>query len=187
MKVVGIVCSPRLGGNTEVLVTEALDGAKEAGSDVELLTLSGKSIEFCDACYTCRQTGECHVQDDVQEIFRKLQEADGIIIGTPVYFSNVSAQLKTVIDRSSALLKDRKLRGKVGGIVTVTRRMGGANVLSILYTFFAVHGMLSAGGTVGYEGEVPYEKGSVRRDEIAMSTSRAVGRNVVRLLMRLAK
>ena len=188
MKVVGIVCSPRLGGNTEILVTEALDGAKEAGSDVELLKLSGKSIAPCDACTSCAKAGECHIQDDMQEIYRIFKEADGIIFGTPVYFSNVSAQAKLVIDRTRACIMNRALRGKVGGVVTATRRMGGANVLSIVYTFFIVHGMLPAGGTVGYEGEaVPYgEKGAVKGDERAMREARAVGRNVVRMITRIA-
>jgi multimeric flavodoxin WrbA len=79
--------------------------------------------------------------------------------------------------------------GKVGGVVTVARRIGGGNVLSILYTFFAAQRMLTAGGTVGVESEaVPYgEKGAVRRDERAMKEARAVGRNVVSLVGRTAK
>lgn len=189
MKVLGIVCSPRSGGNTEILVVEALSGAKEAGSDVELLTLADKSIAPCDACRSCVQTGECHIQDDMQQIYMKFQEADGIIFGSPVYFSNVSAQAKLVIDRTYALLWKRKLRGKIGGAVVTTRRIGGGNVLSILYTFFTVQRMLTAGGTVGYEGEaVPYgEKGAIRRDERAIREAKAVGRNVVLLAKSTAK
>lgn len=189
MKVIGIVCSPRQGGNTEILVAEALTGAKEAGSDVELVTLAGKSISPCDACRSCTKSGECHIKDDMQEIYRKLQEADGIIIGSPVYFANVSAQAKIIIDRTYALLWSRKLVGKVGGIITATRRMGGGNVLSAFYTFFAIQRMHIAGGTVGYEGEaVPLgEKGSVRGDERGMREARAVGRNVVQLIRSIAK
>ena len=181
MRVVGIVCSPRVGGNTEILVEEALAGAKDAGSEVELVRLAGKSIAPCDACESCAKTGECHIEDDMQEIYTKFREADGIIIGTPVYFANVSAQAKLVIDRTHALVWGRKLRGKVGGVVTATWRMGGGNVLSNLYTFFTVQRMLTAGGTVGYETEAaPYgEKGAVRRDESGMREARAVGRSVV--------
>lgn len=175
MKVVGIVCSPRIGGNTEILVAEALSGAKEAGSDVELLTMVGKTIAPCDACRSCAKTGKCHIDDDMQEIYSKFEEADGIIFGTPVYFANVSAQAKLVIDRTYALAQNRKLKGKVGGVVIAVRRIGGGNVLSILYTFFTVHRMFIAGGTVGFGGE----KGMVRADEIAMKEAKAVGRNVV--------
>lgn len=189
MKVVGIVCSPRLGGNTEMLVKEALAGAKEAGGDTELITLAGKVIAPCDACRTCVETGQCHIQDDMQEIYKRLLEADGIIIGTPVYFANVSAQAKLLIDRTYSLLWTRRLMGKMGGVVTVAQRIGGGNVLSSLYTFFAVQRMITVGGTAGYEGEdVPYgEKGIVRRDERAMTEARAIGRNVVKLAKRFAK
>jgi len=184
MKVVGIVCSPRLGGNTEIMVAEALAGAKEAGSDVELLTMANKSIAPCDACRSCEKTGQCHIEDDMQEVYKKFQEADGLIFGTPVYFANVSAQAKLVVDRTYALLWIRALRGKVGGAVTVARRVGGGNVLSTLYTFFTTQRMLTAGGTVGCEGEaVPYgEKGAVKSDKLAMREARAVGRNVVLLI-----
>ena len=188
MKVVGVVCSPRLGGNTETLVEEALAGAREAGSDVELLTLAGKTIAPCDACKACVETGKCHIKDDMQEIHEKLLEADGIILGTPVYFLNVSAQAKILIDRTYALLWTRRLRDKVGGALAIARRTGCGNVLSSFYTFFTFHRMLSAGGTAGYEGEeVPYgQKGAVRRDARAMRESRAVGRNVVLLIKRVA-
>ena len=189
VKVIGLVCSPRPGANTETLVREALAGAKEAGSDVELVSLVGKSIAPCDACRACVKTGECHIKDDMQEIYRKLQESDGVVIGTPVYFANVSAQAKLVIDRTYALLWSRKLVGKVGGVVTIARRTGGGNVLSSLYTFFTAQRMLTAGGTVGYEGEaVAYgEKGAVRGDERTMKEARAVGKNVVLLIRHVTK
>lgn len=189
MKVVGVVCSPRLEGNTEILVKEALSGAEESGGDIELVTLAGKTIAPCDACRACMKTGECHIKDDMQEIYKKFQEADGIIIGSPVYFYNVSAQAKLLIDRTYALLWTKKLMGKVGGVVVVARRAGCGNVLSSIYTFFIGQRMVVAGGTLGYEGEeVPYgEKGAVRRDERAMKGARAVGRSVARLIQHSAR
>lgn len=189
MKVIGVVCSPRAEGNTEVLVKEALAGAEDMGSDAELIPLAGKTIAPCDACRSCIKTGECHIKDDMRGIYKKLQEADGIVLGSPVYFANVSAQAKILVDRTYALLWTRKLMGKVGGVVVVARRIGGGNVLSYLYTFLTGQRMIVAGGTVGYEGEeVPYgEKGAVKRDERAMREARAVGKNVVRLIKSLAK
>jgi len=189
MKVVGIVCSPRKGGNTETLIREALAGAEDAGGDVELVTLAGKAITPCDACMSCMKTGECHVKDDMQDIYRILEEADGIILGSPVYFYNVSAQAKILIDRSYAFLWNRKLMGKVAGAVAATRRIGGGSVLSCFYTFFALQRMVTAGGTLGIEGvEVPYgEKGAVKQDKQAMAEARALGRNVVKFIGRFAK
>lgn len=189
MRVVGVVCSPRARGNTEILVKEALIGAKDMGSEAELITLAGKAIAPCDACRSCVKTGECHIKDDMQEVYKKFQEADGIILGSPVYFVNVSAQAKILIDRTYALLWTRKLMGKVGGVVTVARRTGCATVLSSLYTFFTLQRMVVAGGAIGYEGEeVPYgDKEAVKRDERAMREARAVGRNVVRLMKSFGK
>jgi multimeric flavodoxin WrbA len=188
MKVVGVVCSPRTGGNTEILVKEALVGAEDMGSEVELVTLAGKAIAPCNACRTCVKTGECHVKDDMQEIYKKFQEADGIILESPVYFVNVSAQAKLLIDRTYALMWTRKLMGKVGGVVTVARRTGCATVMSFLYTFFTLQRMVVAGVTMGYDGEeVQYgQKGAVRKDERAMREAKAVGRNVVRLIQSFA-
>ncbi|MFC1919164.1 flavodoxin family protein [Chloroflexota bacterium] len=189
MKVIGIVCSPRVGGNTETLIKEALAGATEAGSDVELISLAGKHIAPCDACRACVKSGECHIKDDMQEIYKGLQMADGIIIGTPVYFFNISAQAKLLIDRTYSLLWAQRLKGKVGGAVTVARREGGGNVLSFLYTFFTIQRMIIAGAAVGRESQqVPYgEKDSVKQDENAMREARALGRHVVRLALRIAE
>ncbi len=189
MKVVGVVCSPRAGGNTEILVREALTGAEDAGSEVELITLANKTIAPCDACRSCVKTGGCHIKDDMVEIYKKLEEADGIILGSPVYFLNVSAQAKLLIDRTYAFLWTRRLLGKVGGVIVATRRRGGGNVLSYLYTFLTGQRMLIAGGTTGYEGEeAPYgEKGAVKRDQRAMREAKAVGRNVVRLINSFTK
>ena len=76
MKVLGIVCSPRKGGNTEILIQEALAGAKETGADVELLNISEMNISPCDGCMTCHQSGECKIKDDMQKIYEQLLAAD---------------------------------------------------------------------------------------------------------------
>ena len=83
MKVLGIVCSPRKGGNTEILVREALEGAGEVGGETELILVADKNIAPCDACDTCRETGVCRIKDDMQPIYQQLDQADGIILGTP--------------------------------------------------------------------------------------------------------
>jgi multimeric flavodoxin WrbA len=94
MKVLGVVCSPRKGGNTEVMVQEALAGAQACGAETELVTVWDKDIKPCDGCLSCEKTGACHIKDDVQEIYARLLEADGIVWGTPVYFFSVTAQAK---------------------------------------------------------------------------------------------
>ncbi len=193
MKVVGIVCSPRQGGNTEILVREALGAIQELGGETELITVSGKTINPCDACDACAKEGVCRINDDMQEIYQQLLQADGIIWGTPVYFLNVSAQAKAVMDRTYALMGQYKLRHKVAGAIVVARRGGAWEVVSMLNTFCLLHGMHMAGAGMGYG----HKKGDVREGEggtytnsgfrSALEEARRLGRAVVRLYQRLSK
>ncbi|MFC1966345.1 flavodoxin family protein [Chloroflexota bacterium] len=195
MKVLGIVCSPRRGGNTEVLVEEALANARELGADVELVILAGKNITPCDGCESCVKTGKCRIEDDMQEIYSKLLETDGVIFGTPVYFWSVTAQAKAIIDRTYVLLQGRKLRNKVAGVITVARRTGATRAFSVFQNFFNLQFMMPAGaiaftkeeeirrsnrmvGAVAYAGE----KGEVREDRRGMAEAAALGRNIVKTI-----
>ena len=119
MKIIGIVCSPRVGGNTEILVKEALEAAREAGGETELVLVAGKNITPCDGCGACEKDGVCMIEDDMQTIYQQLELADGVIFGTPVYFVNVSAQAKAIIDRTYAFLRTGKLKGKVAAPIVV--------------------------------------------------------------------
>ncbi len=183
MKVLGIVCSPRLHGNTEILVQESLAGAEEAGADVELLTLAEKNVTPCDSCRTCLETKKCRIKDDMQDIYPKLLEADGIIFGTPVYFRTVSAQVKALIDRTLALYggpeigAERRLRNKVGGVVVTTARSGGASAIAAFTGFFSLQRMIMVGGVVGFGGTL---KGKIRDDKSGMEEARLLGKAIVR-------
>ncbi|MFH1090389.1 MAG: flavodoxin family protein, partial [Pseudomonadota bacterium] len=150
MKILGLMCSPRKGGNTEILMNEALEGARSAGAETELIFVADKNIAPCDGCETCHKTGQCRTKDDMQDIYEKMEAADGIIFGTPVYFTNVSAQAKIIIDRTYAFLVSGKLKGKVAGALIAVRRVGAGQVLGLLYTYFAGQRMISAGGAIGY-------------------------------------
>ncbi|MFC2060339.1 flavodoxin family protein [Chloroflexota bacterium] len=110
----GIVCSGRKEGNTEILVKEALASAQEAGAQTELVLVAGKDISPCNGCCSCRQTDVCHIQDDMQSIYEQLETVDAIIFGSPVYFHSVSAQAKAIMDRTYLFLKDKKyIEGKI--------------------------------------------------------------------------
>jgi len=189
VKVLGIVCSPRKGGNTEIMVREALEAAKTDGAETEMVLLSGKNISPCDGCEACNQTGVCHIKDDMQGIHEQMKKADGIILGTPVYFANVSAQAKIVMDRTEAFLRSRALRGKVGGALVVARRVGAGQVLSMLYTFFAAQRMTIAAGGIGFgraKGDVMTGVGGAGGLS-AVDEARAVGKSVVWMVNRLEK
>ena len=184
MKVLGIVCSPRKGGNTEILVKEALEAARQAGADTELVLVADRNISPCDGCGACEENGVCKIKDDMRVIYKQLEIADGVILGTPVYFVNVSAQAKAIIDRTYALLGVRGLRGKIAAAIVVARRVGASQVLGLLYSYFQAQRMIVAGGGIGYGKE----KGEVRHGTggavslTAIEEARAVGRNVVRMI-----
>lgn len=86
MKILGVSCSPRKKGNTVTLLEEMLRGAEENGANIELFSVSGKNIRGCDGCYSCLAKGECHIQDNMQPLYIKLMEADGIVFSSPIYF-----------------------------------------------------------------------------------------------------
>lgn len=189
MKILGIVCSPRKGGNTEILVEEALEAAREAGAETELFLVADKNIAPCDGCGACEGDGTCIVDDDMQTIYQQLELADGVILGTPVYFINVTAQAKAVMDRTYPLLRAGKLRGKAGAAIVAARRVGAGQVLSLMYAYFVAQRMIPVGGAIGYGRE----KGEVRQGVggtptlSAIEEARAAGRNVVRMAQRLSK
>ncbi|MEE8173950.1 MAG: flavodoxin family protein [Dehalococcoidia bacterium] len=188
MKVLGIVCSPRKGGNTEILVREALEAVREAGGETELILVADMNIAPCDGCGACDEDGTCRIEDDMQTVYQQLELADGLIFGTPVYFLNVSAQAKAVMDRTYAFLRGGKLRGKVAAAIVAARRVGAGQVLGLLYPYFTAQRMVIAGGGIGYGRE----KGEVRQGVggspslSAVEEARAVGRNVVRMVKQLS-
>ncbi|MDH4211784.1 MAG: flavodoxin family protein [candidate division WOR-3 bacterium] len=118
--ILGIVGSPRINGNTDFLVTSILDAAAEEGCRVEKINLNKSRINPCQACDHCKTHVRCIQKDDMQMLNRKLRKADGIVLGTPAYFWQETAQTKIFIDRLYAFYdKDFKLRirGKKRGAV----------------------------------------------------------------------
>lgn len=99
MQVLGIIGSPRIGGNTEVLVDEVLAGAKEAGASVERVILNKLDIKPCQACNSCYKTGHCAQKDDMESLLEKMVQSDLWILGTPIYWWGPTAQFKAFLDR----------------------------------------------------------------------------------------
>ncbi len=107
MLVLGFAGSPRRGGNSEALLDETLAGASEAGAVTEKVFLSNKSILPCISCGKCEQLGICVINDDMQDIYKKIIDCDVMVFASPIYFYSVSAFAKAVIDRSQALWSRR--------------------------------------------------------------------------------
>ena len=122
MKVIGICGSPRKGGNTELMIKNALKRATEVGANTALILSSERKIELCDGCLECENTGKCHIKDDMQEIYRKILDCDAIIFSSPVYWNNVTPQMKNFIDRMNPIAS--KLTRKIIGVILVGQCKG---------------------------------------------------------------
>jgi multimeric flavodoxin WrbA len=149
MNIIGICGSPRHQA-TEHILEKALETLKEKGFQTQLWTVRAKWVDYCSHCDYCLKNKECVVQDDLQELYPLLAEADGIIFATPVYNGGVSAQTKAVMDRTRALVaaEPNFFKGKVGmGIAVAGDRLGGQELaLTQIHTFFIINGAIPVGG-----------------------------------------
>ena len=110
-RVIVISTSLRHGSNSDMLADKFVEGAKAAGNEVEKISLSDKSIQFCKGCFGCQKLGKCVIKDDVNEIMAKVLEADVVAWATPIYYYEMSGQMKTLIDRMNAMYsQDYKFR-----------------------------------------------------------------------------
>ncbi len=103
MRVIGLMGSPRIGGNTDLLMDEALTGAREAGAETEKLTVDKANIAPCKEYYGCLRDGKCVINDDMDDIYEKLAEYERVIVASPMFFYSVTAQIKALMDRCQAL------------------------------------------------------------------------------------
>ena len=175
MKILGLSFSAREQGNTELLLETVLAGARQQGAETELYRVAAKNIKPCDGCGDCFKTGECPIQDDMQELYQKMLEADGIIFGSPVYFYNITAQGKAVIDRTIAIHGEKSLANKVGGIVVVGGSLGLVDAVKDLYFYMVTRQMIPANFVAAYASN----KGDVKKLEKCMKTAGELGQQVV--------
>lgn len=200
MKIVGISGSPRVKGNTEILVQEALKAASEMGAKTEFIALSGKKIKPCTGCGACRtesSKGICTIKDDdVPGIYEAMKKADGIIIASPVYFLSVTAQIKALFDRSIILRyakgtpQDRPgipggpeflLKNKVGGAIAVGGGRDGGQLFTInsMLQWMLMQNMIVVGNNYGMGGSAKAGmKGDALNDDIGIAMARHVGLRV---------
>jgi multimeric flavodoxin WrbA len=179
--VVGISGSPRKQGNTSILVKEALRGMR---SESEFISLAGLDVNPCRSCDRCwKEDTDCVIEDDIRWILGELKRCDAMILGSPCYFESVSAQLKSLMDRSVSLYTEKKgpLRNKIGAAVVTqdVNGRGGELVVQTLRSFYDTHRMIYAGSVIGEGGA---EVGNIRKDERAMKTARKLAQRITELL-----
>lgn len=185
MKVLGIVGSPRKGGNTERLITEALAVIREEGMETEMIRLRDLRIEPCDGCQACRQLRRCHIEDDFALVFEKMVEANGFVVGSPVYFSGPTPNILALLHRAGyvSMAVGRPFERKVGGPLVVARRAGQNFALAQLLFFFLHQGMIVPGSTY-WNVAFGRQPGDVESDQEGMETIRNFARNLAWTLRR---
>lgn len=189
MKVLGINSSARKDGNTAILMEKVFEALNKEGIETEMIQLSGKIIEPCKACWACGGKRNCvHKKDQFQDIFEKMTQADGIILGSPVYTANISANIQALLERASVVTdmnrKENLFRYKVGAAITAARRGGALNALDAMNHFFMLQNMFIVGSTywpMAY-GQMP---GDVQKDEEGLAAISNLGQNMAYLLKAL--
>jgi len=189
MKVLAVNGSPRPLGNTSVMLGWAAEELTKAGVEVETLQLGGQPIAGCKACGVCwdKRDRRCaQDKDPVNGVIAKMVEADGLILGSPVYFSDLTPELKALIDRSGyvTLANGRLMTRKVGAAVVVARRAGHVHTYDSINHFFGISGMFTVGSTYWNLG-VGREPGEVNQDEEAKKTMAALGQNMAWILEKI--
>lgn len=112
MKVLGVLGSPRRGGNTEILLDQALSGAESQGCAVKKIILNEIIFKPCQGCQACAATGKCVIDDEMQAVYQQVDEADAIIIASPIFFGSLSAQIKAMVDRYQCRWQAKYVLGK---------------------------------------------------------------------------
>ncbi|MCL3780832.1 flavodoxin family protein [Prolixibacteraceae bacterium JC049] len=191
MKILAINGSPRRGGNTEISLRETMKPLEAAGFETEVFQLGGKPVHGCTACMKCleHQDRKCHVKNDaINECIQKMIEADAIIIGSPVYFANMTTEVKALMDVAGYVTRTNGhlLKRKVAAAVAVARRAGEVTTFNSINNFFLINQMIVPGSH--YWNVVSgRDKGEVLNDEEGMAILKTLGENMQWLLEKINK
>jgi len=189
MKVVAFNGSARNDGNTAILINYALRELEKEGIKTELVQLAGSRIRGCTACMQCfaNRDKRCVITDDiVNECIKKMIKADGIILGSPVYFSDVTAEMKALIDRAGfvSMANGELFRRKVGSAAIAVRRTGAIHTADTLVHFLLGRDMILA----GFPGiGIGLDSGDVEKDTEGVDRMKAIGQNMAWLLKKGSK
>jgi multimeric flavodoxin WrbA len=189
MKVMAFNGSARKDGNTAILIRTVLGELEKEGIETELFQFAGKKIHGCIACYKCMKNKDrrCSVKKDVvNECIERMETADGIILGSPTYFANVSAEMKALIDRAGFVAKanDDMFRRKVGAAVIAMRRGGAIHAFNSINHLFFISQMIVP-GSIYWNMGIGRDLGEVEQDEEGLLTMRVLGQNMAWLLKKL--
>lgn len=188
MKVLGISGSPRHGGNTTLMVKKALKTLESHGIETEFISLAKHPIAPCIACMACQsaETPQCKIKsDDFHKIFEKIIDADGLLIGSPVYFGSATPDIMALLDRVGFVArKGDLLRRKVGASLVVARRAGQNFTFAQLNYFFLIANMIVPGSSY-WNVAFGLQKGDIEQDAEGMRTVENLAENIAWLLKKI--
>jgi multimeric flavodoxin WrbA len=189
MKVVAFNGSARKGGNTATLLKQVLEEIAKEGIETELIELAGRAVPGCIACYKCfeRKNRQCAVDNDIiNEAIARMSEADGILLGSPTYFADVSASMKGLIERCGMVSRANgdMFKRKAGAGVVAVRRAGASHVFSTLNNFFTIGQMIIVGSSYWNIG-IGRDPGEVLNDQEGIKTMQDLGRNMAWLIKKI--
>jgi len=189
MKVIAFNGSGRKDGNTAILLKTVLEELSKEGIETELIQLAGESLQGCIACYKCRKNMDrkCAVTtDNLNEYLGKMIEADGIVLGSPVYFTDVTANMKALIERSGFVSTGNGglFKRKVGAAVVAVRRAGAVRTFDTLNHLFLYSQMFLVSSTYWNLG-IGRDPGDVKDDEEGIRTMKTLGENMAWLLKKI--
>lgn len=190
MKVIAINGSPKAEGNTFHALQLVCNELEKQGIETEIIHIGNKNIRGCIACGACAKNlnERCIIDDDVNEIIQKMKVADGILIGSPVYYASIAGTMKCFLDRAfyTASANGGLFRHKVGASVVAVRRSGEVATFDHLNHYFTIGEMFSASSNYWsvIHGRMP---GEVLQDEEGVQTMRVLGKNMVFLLDSIAQ
>ena len=187
LALIGINGSARKDGNTAIIVGEVFDELNKEGIETELIQLADYEIQPCRGCFACKGRGNCvFAKDGFAEIFGRMVEADGILLGSPVYSADVSAKMKAFLERAGVVVATNPglLRHKVGAAVAAVRRGGGMTTVDTMNHFMLNKEMIVVGSTYW---NMAYGKhiGDVLSDDEGMANMRNLGENMAWLIKQL--
>jgi multimeric flavodoxin WrbA len=189
MKVLAINGSSRKDGNTALLIQHVFSALKQEGIETEMVQLAGHTIRGCHNCGAClrNKDGRCSITNDpVNDIIAMMREADGIVLGSPVYFSDITPELKALIDRSGRVgrANDLLFKRKVGSGVIAVRRGGATHALDTIYHFLHITQMIVPGAPYWNFG-IGRDVGDVEKDDEGVANMKGLGENIAWLLKKL--
>lgn len=189
MKVTAFNCSPHKDGNTAHMINAVLSILKDEGIETEVVQVGGKDLHGCKACGACRknQDMKCIQSDDeMNGYIQKMNESDGIIIGSPTYFADLTPEAKALIDRCGYVLRSNgnPMKRKVGAAVVAVRRAGSIHVLDSIQHFFTINEIITVSSSY-WNMSLAQKPGDYENDAEGVQTMETLGKNMAWLLKKL--